>query len=273
MRGFLVKLAGFALYVHNLQSGKLRLLHERPNREPTIYALNEEDFEENADELDDETVAALEPGVKASTIGLSLRLIKNDGVLKVTFEEEYGGVDWTFQGLRSTNIGCAFTQTISEVAVRPELSNSTIQTVSTDPIRERIAQPPASGLSIMSTTETRPVKPTIKPAITTKPPNVKMNSGSPTVDKENSLKRKAAEEVEQPKPPKLAKSKHNSPLWPGHIYMECARTQPISKSVGFLHIDLIEGKVWFEGWHGKPDARVFEKRQVDLCDVSSKFNL
>jgi len=271
MRGFLVKLAGLALYVHNLQSSKLKLLHVRPNREPTAYALNEEDFEENADELDEETVAALEPGLKASTVGLSLRLIKNDGVLYVSFEEEHGGVDWTFQGLRGIDMDCSFTQTISEVTVRPELSNSTIQTVSTKPIRERIVQPPASGLSIISTTETRPVKPMMKPAITIKPPNVKLNSGSSTVNKENSLKRKAAEEVEQPKPPKLAKSKHNSPLWPGHIYMECSRVYPTSKGVGFLHIDLIEGKVWSEGWHGKAEARIFEKRQVDLRDPLSKL--
>ncbi|KAI4712946.1 hypothetical protein J4E89_001924 [Alternaria sp. Ai002NY15] len=253
MRGFLVKLAGFALYVHNLQSGRLTLLHERPNREPTVYTLNEEDFEENADELDDEIVATMEPGIEASAVGLSLRLMKNDGVLKATFESEHHGVaDWIFHGLRGSNGGrmnaCAFTQTASETSagckcteiVPPELSNSTIQTVSTHPIPDRIAQPLPSGLSMISTTETRP------------------------------LKRKATEDMDQPIPHKRAKSTPKSPPWPNHLYMTCFRTHPISKSdIGTLHIDLIVGSVWFEGWYGKANARTYEKKQIYICNPSN----
>ena len=256
MRGFLVKFVGFALYVHDLQSGTLTLTHQRPNRKPAEYVLNEEDFEDSAGELDDETVATLEPGIEASAVGLSLRLIKNDGVLKATFESEHHGVaDWTFHGLRGSNAGrmtaCAFTQTAPETSagcmctgiLPPELSNSTIQIVSTNPIPERIIQPPASGLSIISTTETRP------------------------------LKRKATEDMDQPKPHKRAKSSHDSVPWPNHLYMTCLRTKPIHKSdIGTLHIDLIEGTVWFEGWYGKPNARTYEKKQIDLCDPSSKLS-
>jgi len=256
MRGFLVKFVGFALYVHDLHSGTLTLTHQRPKRKPAKYILNEEDFEDSAGELDDETVATLEPGIEASAVGLSLRLIKNDGVLKATFESEHHGVaDWTFHGLRGSNAGrmtaCASTQTASETSagckcmeiLPPGLSNSTIQTVSTHPIPDRTAQPLASSLSIISTTETRP------------------------------LKRKATEDIDQPIPHKCAKSTHRSPPWPNHLYMTCFRTHPISKSdIGTLHIDLIVGSVWFEGWYGKAHARTFEKKQIDLQNASSRLH-
>ncbi|KAI4703076.1 hypothetical protein J4E81_001953 [Alternaria sp. BMP 2799] len=260
MIAFLVKFAGLALYIHDLQSGTLTLLHERPNRKPKVYVLNEEDFEDGVDEIDDETVPMLEPGLETSAVGLSLRLFKNDGALRITFEGEHGGVvDWKFQGLEGSKMGsmtaCAFTQTMPEAStgcksvevVPPEISISSIRTVSTDPIPQRLVQPLPLGLSIISTTETRPVKPTIKPKITIKLPKEKPELFSPTVNKEIGLKRKATEEVEQPKPHKLAKSSHDSSPWPSHLYMTCSRTHPISKcDVGTLHIDLAEGTVWFE---------------------------
>lgn len=255
MRGFPVKFVRLALYIHDLHSGSLTLRHERPIRKPTTYVLNEEVFEDGAHELDDKTVVTLESGLEASAVGLSLRLIKNDGVLKVSFEGEHGGViDWSFHGMRGSNSGsmtaCAFTQTTSEASseckcvgiVPPQFSNSAIRTVSTDPIPERIVQPLASILSIISTTETRP------------------------------LKRKATEHMEQPKPHKRAKSSHDSVPWPNHLYITCFRTQPICKSdIGTLHIDTIEGIVWFEGWYGKANTRSYEKKQIKFCDPSSKF--
>ena len=283
MRGSLIWHAGLALFVHHLQSGTLTLIHERPNKKRTVYVLDGEDFEATAEEIAEVTPAKLGSSLEASAVGLSLRLIKNDGVLEVSFKGEHGGVvDWTFHGLKSAHVGsmtaCAFTQTMSEAAVQPELSNSTIQIVSTEPIPERIVQPPASGLSIVSTTETRPVKPIvklmIKPAITTEFPKEELGLFSSIVDKESGLKRRATEDVEQPKPHKLAKTSHESPPWPVHLYMTCCRTQPVSKSLtGNLHIDLREGTVWFEGWHGKPEARIFEKRQVDLRDTSGKLHV
>jgi hypothetical protein len=284
MRALLVRFVGLAVYVHELTSGTLTLLHERPNRRPMVYILNEEDFEDGVDELDDESVATLEPGLAASAVGLNLRLIKNDGVLKVTFEGEHGGVvDWSIQGLRSSNGGgitaCAFTQTLPEApqgckcvkTLPPELSNSTIQTMSTNPIPGHIVRPPQSGLSIISTTiENRPVECSTKLKVL----GAKCDFDLPAIDEKIGLKRKAAEEAEQPKPHKRAKSSHDSPPWPNHLYMTCCRTQPISKSdIGTLHIDLIEGSVWFEGWSGKSNARTFEQKQVDLRDASSRFSL
>ncbi|KAI4670484.1 uncharacterized protein J4E79_000766 [Alternaria viburni] len=280
-RGLPVIVLGLTLFIYDLQPGILTILHERPNRKPMVYVLDGKDFEDSADEVFDDTTTEMRSSLELSAVGLGLRLIKNDGMLKVNYQGENGGVvDWTFQGLRCSSVGsmtaCAFTQTMPEVAVQSELSNSTIQTVSTDPILERIVQPPVSGLSIISTTETRPVKPIvkpmIKPAITTKFPKEEPGIFSSMVDKESGLKRKATEDVEQPKPHKLAKTSHESPPpWPAHLYMTCCRMQPVSQSpTGNLHIDLREGTVWFEGWHGKAEARIFEKRQVNLRDSSEQ---
>ena len=97
MRILLVKFAGLALYIHELQSGTLILTHERPNKDPRVHKVYDEDFEDSSDPLDAEAVGRLEPGLEASTVGLSLRLIKNDGVLKVAHEGKHGGVvDWVF---------------------------------------------------------------------------------------------------------------------------------------------------------------------------------
>jgi hypothetical protein len=86
------------------------------------------------------------------------------------------------------------------------------------------------------------------------------------------LKRKASTSLEGTKPlHKRAKSKHDSEIWPRHIYMECFRITPIFKGdVGVLHIDLEEAAVWFEGWYGKENMRVYERKQFNLSDVTSK---
>jgi hypothetical protein len=281
MRAVLVRFAGLALYVHELRSGTLALLHERPNRKATLYELKVEDFEDCADELDDDAATVSEPALELSAVGLSLCLFKNDGVLKITLEGGHGGVvDWTFQGLRSLNEGsmmaCAFTQTIPEAPlccgglrlVPPKLSISTIQASDTYPTPERVVQPPFSGLSTMSTIETLPVESPAKHNL----PSMELDVGPSAVEKGNELKRKVAQDVERLPPHKRSKSSHDSPSWPNHLYMTCNRTRPISKSdIGTLHIDLVEGTVWFEDWYGKENARTFERKQVDLHCYSSAF--
>jgi len=70
---------------------------------------------------------------------------------------------------------------------------------------------------------------------------------------------------------KRAKSKHDAQPWPRHLYMDCFRNTPIFKGdVGTLHIDVQEGTAFFEGWYGKEGMRVQERKQIDLCDKSSK---
>ncbi|CAN9310290.1 unnamed protein product [Alternaria alternata] len=221
MRTLLVKFAGLALYIHELQSSTLVLTHARPNKEPRVHKVYGEDFEDAADELEAEALGELEPGIEASVEGLSLRLIKNDGVLNIAYEGKDGEVvEWKFQGL--------------------------------------------TKLSGISTIETRPIETPFK-GEEEAPARAATGAG------ENELKRKATQDMERAFPHKRAKSSHNSPPWPNHLYMTCFRTQPISKSdIGTLHIDLVEGTAWFEGWHGKEDTRVFERKQINLrCHSTS----
>jgi hypothetical protein len=89
------------------------------------------------------------------------------------------------------------------------------------------------------------------------------------------LKRKASTLFEGTKPlNKQAKSKHDSKAWPRHLYMECFRNTPIFKGgVGVLHIDVQESAVWFEGWYGRENMRVYERKQVNLSDAMSESPL
>ncbi|KAI5375716.1 hypothetical protein J4E82_005668 [Alternaria postmessia] len=256
MRTLLVKFAGLALYIHELQSSTLVLTHARPNKEPRVHKVYREDFEDAADELEAEALGELEPGIEASVEGLSLRLIKNDGVLNIAYEGKDGEVvEWKFQGLTSM-MASASTQTVSEA--QSKLSTSTIRTVATDPTPQRMIWPSQSELSGISTIETRPIETPFK-GEEEAPARAATGAG------ENELKRKATQDMERAFPHKRAKSSHNSPPWPNHLYMTCFRTQPISKSdIGTLHIDLVEGTAWFEGWHGKEDTRVFERKQINL---------
>jgi hypothetical protein len=86
------------------------------------------------------------------------------------------------------------------------------------------------------------------------------------------LKRKAPVLSEGTKPfNKRAKSTHDSKPWPRHLYMKCNRKKPNFKGGdGVLHIDVHEGEVWFEGWYGRQGMRVYERKQVDLHDETSK---
>ncbi|KAB2107230.1 hypothetical protein AG0111_0g4643 [Alternaria gaisen] len=256
MRTLLVKFAGLALYIHELQSSTLVLTHARPNKDPRVHKVYGEDFEDAADELEAEALGKLEPGIEASVEGLSLRLIKNDGVLNIAYEGKDGEiVEWKFQGLTSM-MASASTQTVSEA--QSKLSTSTIHTVTTDPTPQRMIWPSHSELSGISTIETRPTETRIKDEEEV-PARAAARAG------ENELKRKATQDMERAFPHKRAKSSHDSPSWPNHLYMTCLRTQPISKSgIGTLHIDLVEGTAWYEGWHGKENTRVFERKQIDL---------
>jgi hypothetical protein len=276
MRAFLFKFAGLALYIHDLQPGMLTLLHERPNKEPKVHILDDEDFEDSADEIDPASVQCLESRSEASTVGLSLGLIKNDGILKITYEGKHGLVaNWTFEGLNETRmVASAFTQTDPEVSkIRGDLhtmplklSISTIQTMATNPRPERIIQSLRSGFSVISNIATRPISGNTKP-------KEEVQSPTSSVTNAKDLKCKAAPEISTCFAHKLARSEHKSPLWPNHLFMACYRTQPVhNDEVGILHIDLVAGTVWFEGWSGKAhiSQQTYVRKQVDLRSPSSK---
>lgn len=71
---------------------------------------------------------------------------------------------------------------------------------------------------------------------------------------------------------KNAKSMHDSVPRHRHIYMTCYRTTPrYGGDEGVLHIDLEDGTVWFEGWHGRPNGRTFERKQLFLLHHGGKY--
>ena len=297
MRAFLVKSAGLALYLHDLQSGKLTLVHERPNKEPKVHVLDDEDFDDGADDVDFGFVQKPGFGLEASAVGLSLRLIKNDGVLKTTYQGRSGGVvDWTFRGLDDGRmVASASTQTEPEIpsdhggmeillpklsismfqttitnptpermeTPLPRLFISPIQTITTTPTPERIVQPPLSGLSIISTMETRPIRVPVNR-------RKEVPASHPTKIKNSDSKHRLIQVSPQPISRKLAR---DSTSWPNHLFMACCRTQPIHNGeVGVLHIDLTEGTVWFEGWSGRAhiNQRTYIRKEVDLRNASSE---
>lgn len=93
----------------------MTLVPERAGKEPIVYTLDGGYFEENADQVDDEAVANLEPNFIASAMGHSLRLVKNDGILNVAHESKDSGVPERERPMyRSSNssVGCNFHSTL-----------------------------------------------------------------------------------------------------------------------------------------------------------------
>ncbi|KAI4653655.1 hypothetical protein J4E93_001422 [Alternaria ventricosa] len=246
MRAFLVKSAGLALYVHDLQSGTLTLTHERANKEPKVHILDEEDFDDGADEFDIAILQKLESGLETSAVGLSLRLVKNDGVLKIAYRGKGGGVvDWKLQGLDDGKmVASASTQTDPQIppgqgdmkTVLPRLSISMIQrtttnptperietpvprlfvsklqTMTTTPTSERVVQPPLSGLSIISTIETHPVGVSFKR-------RKQIPASHATGMRKSDPKHRLIQVSSQPINRKLARDPENLTPWPNHLFM------------------------------------------------------
>jgi hypothetical protein len=286
MRVLLVRFAGLALYIHRLQLYTLILTHERPDKDPRVHKVFGEDFDETADELDAEAFGRLEPGLEARTEGLNLRLIKNDGVLKIAYEDNHGGVvDWTFQGL-TRMMASTSTQTMSEVLqpkiaermIQPSQSElSIISTIESHPMPARVTQPLRSELSTISAIESYPIETPIGNPIevpTKHQEEVLTQAEVVDKDKNKDLKRKKNKYAPLLLTHELARSTHNSRPWPNHLFMACYLNYPKSQSeVGVLHIDLTDGTVWFEAWHGRAHVsqQTYVRKQVDLRNASSKF--
>lgn len=289
MRAFIVKFAGLALHIYELQPGTLAMRHERPGKQPWEYILTEQDFEDSAEIMEAEALAMPETSLLASAVGLQIRLIKNEGHLKLAFTGENGGqAEWHFNDMEVVDGGritaCVLTQTDVDPSACPTCGADRMNNLTVSDMRvlteSTSAQLPGTLTDTMQTvdfgTQTRTNHVTSSSAQThalhesTSSAN---NSCSTTLDKqENPLKRKAQElPHDQPLLDKRAKSSHNSAQWPRHLYITCFRSFPIFKGdVGTMHIDVEEGTLWFEGWYGKPHMRVFERKQVDLRDENSK---
>jgi hypothetical protein len=92
---------GLRFYLFELK-GSLKYTLTRPGKAPKIHEICESDLDE-ASSNENSTVEEpdkLKPGLDASAVGIQLRLIKNDGSLKIEFEGRDGAVaDWAFEGL------------------------------------------------------------------------------------------------------------------------------------------------------------------------------
>ncbi|CAO2657315.1 Nn.00g034410.m01.CDS01 [Neocucurbitaria sp. VM-36] len=233
MRFLHVKLVDFELYISELQCGKFVLTYERHGREPRVCALNEEDFEDNAEIIDNDAEDKLASGTLASAVGLEFCLMKNEGVLKVSFKGKTGGIaEWTF--------------------------NDSVTQTDMDIVR-------ASTLAIHTGTMTETLDGH------TQATNSVYHSKLDKSTQQRDLKRKAqATEPVETQCHRRAKSTHDGPPWPRHLYMTCHRTFPIFKGEkGTLHIDLKHCTAWFEGWYGRDHMRVFERKQLDLWDAGT----
>jgi hypothetical protein len=110
-------LPGIKFYLLELR-GWLRYTLTRPGKAPKVFKLCDADLDDN----DVDKPEKLKHGLDASAVGIQLRLLKNDGVLKVEFEGKDGAVaNWTFNGLALVHggrmVAAAATQTDVEVKI------------------------------------------------------------------------------------------------------------------------------------------------------------
>lgn len=95
---------GLHFYIMRLD-GTLSYTLTVPGKPDKHGELNETDFEDAQDQIKDEELPT-EAGKDASAVGLELKLVKNIGLLTMTFEGKDGGkATWTFQGLKELRQG------------------------------------------------------------------------------------------------------------------------------------------------------------------------
>ncbi|KAF2007455.1 hypothetical protein P154DRAFT_529070 [Amniculicola lignicola CBS 123094] len=220
--------------------GKLTYSLTLNNKPPKEYELADSDFEgvhAHVKGEDDHDSAIHTLGTDASGVGVSIRLIKNDGTLRMEFLGNDGGVaHWSFNGLEKVGGGTSTgTQTPNwggyfgiQTGFGANTGNQT-HTISAN-----------RGQNISSSGET----------------------GTGGDDLALGQKRKATDT----RPPnKLARTKKNEDAWPRFLFMRGKRISPGWKGqTGLLCIDVQTVRVWYEGSHGCEHTAIEEKRYVDL---------
>ncbi|KAF1913645.1 hypothetical protein BDU57DRAFT_502319 [Ampelomyces quisqualis] len=267
-----ISIPGLGLYLFELQ-GSLKCTLTRNGRPTKVYEFDESDLDDESHSTSDSEIPRdqLKAGIDASGVGVQLRLFKNDGVLRIEFEGKTGSTAvWTFEGLELPNGGSLVAAATTQTKFDPK------ECVICGATKTKILE--------MKHEETQTAAPSVKS--TDKQTTMEITSTSTGVETNCSLMKRKGSVTTSPglkrktsSPPeaspllhKRAKSKHDSPPWPRHLYTTCFRSYPIFRGdVGTLHIDVQEATVWFEGWFGKPHARIFERKQFDLRDPCSKF--
>ncbi|KAF9699195.1 hypothetical protein EKO04_003275 [Ascochyta lentis] len=99
----LISNPGLRFVLYKLK-GSLTYTHARDGKPAKQYNISDADFEETSCSQGDDAETSRLPrsGVHASAVGCQLLLIKNEGVLQITFEGKMGAsANWTFRGLDS----------------------------------------------------------------------------------------------------------------------------------------------------------------------------
>ncbi|KAF2867905.1 hypothetical protein BDV95DRAFT_597664 [Massariosphaeria phaeospora] len=249
--------------------GTLKYSLTRNDKPPREYELSQADFEDHDMEEDGDNEPPLSNGRDASAVGFGLRLIKNDGLLRMEFEGLDGGAaSWAFSGLEELRSGPMYA--MAGVQTEGMAMKDTAMQTWTMAVKEMGVQTMAMLTKDSAMQTEAKSDNTTSPVATSQITLIGHDTGTDTnVEKEkapvagNKRKRTA-----DPEPfDEDTRSTIDSPSLPQHLYIHCTRTKPVSKvKCGALHIDLKEGSVWFEGASGKEHSWYREQTQVDLRD-------
>jgi hypothetical protein len=245
--------------------GLLTYNFTRAGKPEKQYVLSEADFEDTneSNDSDPQSVLSGRPGPELSAVGIRLRLLKNDGLLRMEFEGTDGSsAKWMFEGLNIETSHQATednsTQTITALDAQSSSEMESAQTTNVAGSPEMTSTATQSDIAIEPSTSNSAYINTITDE----------NTGRP------SKKRKASPDPQAELLHKCAKSKHDSAPWPRYIYMDCWREKPISKTdLGKLIIDIKKATVTYEDKHGKDYAQITELKQVDLRAPDSEYTL
>lgn len=295
--------------------GLLTYTFARNGRPSKQYVLSNDDFgdPDGSENSDTGHPQALEFGVDISAVGIRLRLLKNEGLLRMDFEGNDGGsANWSFEGLHAEvklpMCASASTQTHingdkcmmcghetakltamhdkdtqTEVASNQEMGTQTkvIHTANVGftagPGIQSAVDIFRQELEVHSPTIAQKQDISTQTDTTVEPDTTdSTKSDNITTCRENPvLKRKASPQPDTATPlSKRAKSRHNSLPWPRRINMECWREKPTSKGdLGRLIIDLEKATVYYESRYGKVYARTSELKQVDIRAPDSESHM
>jgi hypothetical protein len=155
---------GLRFYLLELR-GSLKYTLTRPDKTPKVYEICDSDLDDgsSSENSNTEEPKKLKSGLDVSAVGIQLRLIKNDGVLKIEFEGRDGAAaDWTFHGLALIEggrmVAAAATQTDVEarmVESRHEESQTDI--VATQSIGCQTSAVRTSSTGVQTTPEKTPL--------------------------------------------------------------------------------------------------------------------
>jgi hypothetical protein len=275
--------------------GTLTYEHTRIGRPPKQYEISEADLEDASDgeSSDSGALVPVKSGIDASAGGIRLRLIKNDGYLRMRFEGKDGSTaEWAFDGMGADRmVASGGTQTPSNAdecvmcghraITESQVEHVAVQTDVVSVHEVTFSAEAGSQTTIKTEVDEKTIAGVCLELDTIEGSQKPNNDGScqtdltiskhilVKTDRERKRKTSSAPHIDV-SAHKRAKSSHDSRPWPRVIYMDCERFYPIKKGdTGRLVINIEEGTVWYEDSYGKSHARTIEHKQVDIKSASS----